>query len=165
VISRSTSDVDVDVVSQLLGRHPSGAFSVALRRSSGAPVVIENAPHLHDGTPMPTLYWLVDPSLHDQVSRLESVGGVHHYEDEVDPESLLRAHDEYRRRRESRVERHDLPQPSGGIGGTRVGVKCLHAHLAAFLCGIDDPVGGLVAAQIDLGVIVTDPLWEKEVQA
>ena len=33
--------------------------------------------------------------------------------------------------------------PSGGVGGTRKGVKCLHAHLAWFLVGGDDPVGSL----------------------
>jgi hypothetical protein len=31
--------------------------------------------------------------------------------------------------------------PFGGVGGTRVGVKCLHAHYAWFLAGGDDPVG------------------------
>ena len=33
------------------------------------------------------------------------------------------------------------PGPSGGVGGTRTGVKCLHAHYAWFLAGGDDPVG------------------------
>ena len=33
------------------------------------------------------------------------------------------------------------PRPSGGVGGTRTGVKCLHAHLAWWLAGGDDPVG------------------------
>jgi hypothetical protein len=31
--------------------------------------------------------------------------------------------------------------PSGGVGGTRLGVKCLHPHYAWFLAGGDDPVG------------------------
>lgn len=157
MIDYSTSKTDVEQVHELLGRDPSGRFVVLLRRPDGTPVVIENAPHLEDGTPMPTLYWLVDRSLCEQVSRLESVGGVHHYEEEVDLEALDRAHDQYRRLRESRVTLHDAPQPSGGIGGSRTGVKCLHAHLAAFLCGIKDPVGELVASQVDLGDIVIGP--------
>jgi hypothetical protein len=46
--------------------------------------------------------------------------------------------------------RGDGAQASGGVGGTRVGVKCLHAHLANYLVGADDPVGALVA--LELGV-------------
>jgi hypothetical protein len=34
------------------------------------------------------------------------------------------------------------------VGGTRTGVKCLHAHLANFLVGNDDPVGALVASSV-----------------
>jgi hypothetical protein len=133
---------------------------VILRRPDGSPVVIENAPHLDDGTPMPTLYWLVDESLREQVSRIESNGGVHRFELEVDPGALEHAHEQYRLRREARVTRHDLPQPSGGVGGTRTGIKCLHAHLAAHLAGITDPVGSLVAQQIEIGdlVVVVVPL-------
>lgn len=151
VIRHEATDAEVAEVASLLGRSPAGAFRVVVRRPGGAPVVIENAPHLDDGTPMPTLYWLVDPSLHDQVSKIESQGGVHRFEELVDQDALARAHDEYRRRREALVQRHDLPQPSGGVGGTRTGIKCLHAHLAAYVAGMDDPVGELVADQVDLG--------------
>ena len=38
--------------------------------------------------------------------------------------------------------------PSGGVGGTRRGVKCLHAHLAWYLAGGDDPVGRWTAHQL-----------------
>ncbi|MGH9028715.1 MAG: DUF501 domain-containing protein, partial [Acidimicrobiales bacterium] len=41
---------------------------------------------------------------------------------------------------------------SGGVGGTRRGVKCLHAHLAWWLAGGDDPVGRWVAQRIALDV-------------
>lgn len=40
------------------------------------------------------------------------------------------------------------PWPSGGVGGTRQGVKCLHAHLAWHLAGGDDPVGAWTAVQL-----------------
>jgi hypothetical protein len=43
---------------------------------------------------------------------------------------------------------HVGPRPSGGVGGTRVGVKCLHAHYAWYLAGGDDPVGRWVAAHL-----------------
>ncbi|NMD25168.1 MAG: DUF501 domain-containing protein, partial [Actinobacteria bacterium] len=43
---------------------------------------------------------------------------------------------------------HHGPRPSGGVGGTRTGVKCLHAHYAYHLAGGDDPVGRWVAAKL-----------------
>ena len=43
---------------------------------------------------------------------------------------------------------HEGPRPSGGVAGTRVGVKCLHAHYAWFLAGGDDPVGRWVEAHL-----------------
>jgi uncharacterized protein len=141
---------DLDVVEQLLGRPLAGRCAVVVRRLDGRPVVIENEPHLRDGTPMPTLYWLVDAQLRDDVSRLESSSGVHRYEELVDAEHLQRTHDEYARARDAAVVRGDLVLASGGVGGTRVGVKCLHAHLANFLVGADDPVGALVASDIDV---------------
>ncbi len=39
------------------------------------------------------------------------------------------------------------PRPSGGVGGTHTGVKCLHAHYAFHLAGGDDPVGRWVEDQ------------------
>ena len=103
---------------------------------------------------MPTLYWLVDRDLHDAVSRLEGDGGVHRFEDLVDPEQLRRTHEEYGARRSAATVRTDLVQAQGGVGGTRVGVKCLHAHLANFLVGVEDPVGALVANAIGLPPLV-----------
>jgi len=148
---------DVAVVEALLGRALSGRFAVVVRRLDGRPVVIENEPHLRDGTPMPTLFWLVDPELHDAVSRLESDGGVHRFEELVDENELRRAHDEYATRRQLAAVRADLVQASGGVGGTRVGVKCLHAHLANYLVGAEDPVGSLVAGTLDVtGLTVID---------
>jgi hypothetical protein len=141
---------DVESVAALLGREPAGRFRVAVRRADGAPVVIANEPHLRDGTPMPTLYWLVDRELAEAVSRLEGAGGVHRYEELVDPGELEGAHARYASERDALISRRDAPAPTGGVGGTRTGVKCLHAHLAYFLAGGDDPVGRLVAAEVAL---------------
>jgi hypothetical protein len=145
------SDDDQILVEALIGRPLAGRFAVVVRGGDGRPIVIENEPHLRDGTPMPTLFWLVDPQLHDAVSRLESDGGVHRFEELVDADELQRTHDDYARRRRDATVRIDLVQASGGVGGTRVGVKCLHAHLANFLVGARDPVGELVAADLQLG--------------
>lgn len=140
---------DHDTVADLLGRRPLAAFEVVSRRSDGTPVVIENAPFLVDGTPMPTLFWLVDPALREAVSRLEAEGGVRLAEREVDPEALRAAHERYARQREARIDPAQRgPRPSGGVGGTRAGVKCLHAHLAWWLVGDPDPVGAWVAEHL-----------------
>jgi hypothetical protein len=142
---------DVEAVTRLLGRTPAGAFTVAVRRPDGAPVVIENAPFLDDGRPMPTRYWLVDDELRDAVSRLEADGGVRRAEAAVDPGDLARAHARYAEARDALVPvGHAGPRPSGGVGGTRQGVKCLHAHVAYLLAGGDDPVGRWVAEQLTL---------------
>ncbi len=149
----SFSDASLDdqaIVESFLGRPLAGRFAVVVRRLDGRPAVIENEPHLRDGTPMPTLFWLVDPELHAAVSRLESDGGVHRFEELVDPEELARTHEEYARRRRAATDRADLVQAEGGVGGTRVGVKCLHAHLANYLVGAHDPVGELVAAELSV---------------
>jgi hypothetical protein len=142
---------DVAQITRLLGRSPAGNFTVALRRPDGQPMVIANDPLLFDGTPMPTLYWLVDPDLRTSVGRLEAAGGVGEAGRAVDPEELRAAHTRYAALRDAVLPpAWEGPLPSGGVGGTRIGVKCLHAHLAWWLVGGDDPVGAWVAAQLDL---------------
>jgi hypothetical protein len=136
-------------VATLLGRPPQGQFEVVVRTPDGDPVVIRNAALLDDGTPMPTRFWLVDPELRAAIGRLEAEGGVRRAEAEVDGDALAAAHARYRAERDASVPAgHDGPRPSGGVGGTRTGVKCLHAHYAWFLAGGDDPVGAWVAAQL-----------------
>ena len=135
---------------RLLGRPPRAEFEVVVRTAAGDPAVIRNAPLLDDGTPMPTRYWLVDPDISTRVSQLESDGGVRAAEAAVDPDALLAAHERYRVERDAALPpHHEGPRPSGGVGGTRVGVKCLHAHYAYFLAGGDDPVGRWVQEQFN----------------
>lgn len=142
-------DADRDAVAALLGRVPQGAFEVAVRDDAGAPVVIRNAPLLDDGTPMPTRYWLVGRSVATAVARLETAGGVRRAEAAVDPAALAAAHARYAADRDAAIPPgHRGPRPFGGVGGTRRGVKCLHAHYAWYLAGGDDPVGRWVAAAL-----------------
>jgi hypothetical protein len=108
---------------------------VVLRGPEGEPAVIMNAPLLDDGTPMPTLFWLVDARLREAVSRLEAGGGVKQAEGALSATAVAEAHERYR---------------AEGGGGTRRGVKCLHAHLAWYLVGGDDPVGAWVEEQLGL---------------
>jgi uncharacterized protein len=142
---------DVAALTVLLGREPEADFEVVVRAPSGQPAVIRNAPLLRDGTPMPTRYWLVDPHLTLAVSRLESNGGVRAAESAVDPQELAAAHSRYANEREGAIPTpHAGPRPHGGVAGTRVGVKCLHAHYGYFLAGGDDPVGRWVHEQLAL---------------
>jgi uncharacterized protein len=133
---------DIAALTALLGREPQAEFDVVVRDAAGVPVVVRNAPFTRDGTPMPTRYWLVDPALNLQVSRLEAAGGVRDAQAAVAPEALRAAHQTYAAERDAQIPPGHLgPRPSGGVGGTRVGVKCLHAHYAYLLAGGDDPVG------------------------
>ncbi|MEC9449554.1 MAG: DUF501 domain-containing protein, partial [Actinomycetota bacterium] len=62
---------------------------------------------------------------------------------------LADAHDRYAAERDAAIPvDHGGHRPSGGVGGTRQGVKCLHAHYAWFLAGGDDPVGRWVDARL-----------------
>lgn len=129
-------------VAALLGREPAGTFDVVVRDDSGDPVVVRNAPFLDDGTPMPTRYYLVGSELVRAVSRLEAAGGVRAAEAAIDPDELRELHRRYAAERDAAIPPdHQGPRPTGGVGGTRVGVKCLHAHVAYLLAGGDDPVG------------------------
>jgi hypothetical protein len=120
-----------------------------VRDEAGMPVVIRNAPLLDDGTPMPTRYWLVGKKERLSVDRLEAAGGVKAAERAVDPVALERAHSVYAAERDAALPPGwQGPRPSGGVGGTRRGVKCLHAHYAWWLAGGDDPVGAWVAGQL-----------------
>lgn len=145
-----TSDVaDVAAVAALLGRPPQAGFAVVARHRDGSPLVIRNRPLLDDGTPMPTRYWLVGEPERTWVSRLESDGGVHRVEDEVAPAAVAAAHRAYAAERDAALPTGLTgPRPSGGVGGTRVGLKCLHAHYASWLAGRDDPVGSWVADRL-----------------
>jgi hypothetical protein len=144
-----TAASDREAVAERLGRAPQGRYEVVVRSAAGDPVVIRNEPLLDDGTPMPTRFWLVDPELRAAVGRLEAAGGVRRAEAEVDPDELAEAHARYRAERDAALPAdHRGPRPSGGVGGTRTGVKCLHAHYAWHLAGGDDPVGRWVAEQL-----------------
>jgi hypothetical protein len=142
---------DRAAVAALLGREPLGRFTIALRRDDGTPMVIANEPLLLDGTPMPTRYWLVDPALRVRIGQLEADGGVKEGERAVDPDALSAAHARYAAERDALLPAEwPGPRPSGGVGGTRQGVKCIHAHVAWWLTGGDDPVGDWAAERIGL---------------
>ena len=141
---------DAEQVEALLGRAPRGPCEIVVRADDGTPRVLRNAPFLDDGTPMPTRYWLVGPDDVLRVSRLESAGGVGRAEAAVDPDELADAHRRYAAERDAAIpDGYAGHRPSAGVGGTRRGVKCLHAHYAWHLAGGDDPVGRWVANHLE----------------
>lgn len=150
---------DIDSVTQLLGRQPMGQFEVVVRDEHGAPVVLRNHPILADGRPMPTLYWLCGERESTLVGRLESQKGVRRAESELGLTVIGEAHARYQAERDSALEQSGetpLHRPTGGVGGTRTGVKCLHAHYGWWLAGGDDPVGQWVADHLHE---VDSPTW------
>lgn len=141
------------VVEAQIGRPLRAESEVVARCHLGMPVVVRVPPHLDDGTPFPTLYWLTCPLAVTRIGRLEGSGGVKRMEAKAgaDPDFAARletAHAAYAAERESLLEGGEDPRPSGGVGGAATGVKCLHAHYAHTAAGGDNPVGELVAAWI-----------------
>jgi exopolyphosphatase/guanosine-5'-triphosphate,3'-diphosphate pyrophosphatase len=142
---------DLTTVREELGREPTTPFVVMVRCPDGHPLVIRNEPVDADGRPFPTRFWLTCPVAVKAVSRLESEGAISEVNERIvsDPAfaaAVERAHREYA------LER-DAARPGagehGGVGGTRAGVKCLHAHYANHLAGGDDPVGAWTAEHIE----------------
>ncbi len=144
---------DRDIVEVQIGRPSRADCEVASRCHLGLPVVIRVPPLLDDGTPFPTLYWLTCPLARARIGRLEGAGGVKRMDQkaESDPrfgEVLQRANEAYAQERDALVRESDHPTPSGGVGGSSRGVKCLHAHYAHSRAGADNPVGALVDSWI-----------------
>jgi exopolyphosphatase / guanosine-5'-triphosphate,3'-diphosphate pyrophosphatase len=165
-MSREHRASDVEAVRGQLGREPTTGFHVIVRCPVGHPLVIRNAPLDVRGEPFPTTFWLTCPEAVRAVSRLEAGGEIGRLNDRYDGDSVFRsavdrAHGEAADER-ARV----LPEAGawGGVGGTRQGVKCLHAHYANHLAGGDDAVGASVAAEIlGEGVDATGALGQAAV--
>ncbi len=142
---------DLRIVREQLGREPTTPFTVVARCVGEHPLVIRNAPIDADGRPFPTLFWLTCPDAVKAVSRVEASGAIAELNARADTDaafasSVSRAHEAYAR---ERARDDHGAKASGGVGGTRVGVKCLHAHYANHLAGGDDPVGAWTAERVE----------------
>lgn len=146
---------DRGVVEAQLGRPPRSVIDVAQRCHLDLPVVIEVPPLLDDGTPFPTLYWLACPLASKRIGRIEAAGGVRTAEQMLADDPALRwahndAMDRYRDDRDAQIpDGYQGHRPTGGVGGTRAGVKCLHAHYADTAAGNNNPIGAWTAEQIE----------------
>jgi uncharacterized protein len=121
----------------------------------GLPTVIKVPPHLDDGTPFPTTYWLTCPLASRRIGRLEAAGGVKQAEARIETDhefgaAFRGAMARYEAERDALVGA-DAPEhrPTGGVGGSRRGVKCLHAHYGDHAAGNANPVGEATAAAIE----------------
>jgi exopolyphosphatase / guanosine-5'-triphosphate,3'-diphosphate pyrophosphatase len=148
---RELRAADLDAVRDQLGRDPTTAFAVVARCSGGHPLVIGNASFDVDGHPFPTTFWLTCPEAVKAVSRLEAGGSIGRLNERVQTDeafasALEAAHSAYA------LERREMAEEAGswgGVAGTRMGVKCLHAHYAYHLSGGADPVGAWVAEEVE----------------
>lgn len=157
------SEEDRAFVARVLNRQPSPMVGVAVRCRFGWPQVVANDPLAADGTPMPTLFWLVCPLLLQEVSRLEAQGWIHALGQEVASRTEAALAEARADRINALVRRRLLPVAErrrlraqaprlwtrlakSGIGGRQTpGVKCLHAHLASYLALGEGYVGRRVA--------------------
>jgi exopolyphosphatase / guanosine-5'-triphosphate,3'-diphosphate pyrophosphatase len=145
---------DLAIVAEQLGRPPTVPFTIVARCPGGHPLVIRNAPMDEHGDPFPTTFWLTCPAAVRAVSRVEAEGWISRLNERIEhdrrfADAVARAHAEYARERardDPDAERHG---GVGGVGGTRKGMKCLHAHYANHLAGGDDVVGAWVARTVE----------------
>ena len=142
---------DVEVVRDQLGREPTTRFEVVVRCPIGHPLVIRDDPLDVRGEPFPTTFWLTCPDAVKAVSRLEADGAIRRlnerFADDADFRTAVeRAHAEAA---EERARMLPAAGAWGGVGGTRRGIKCLHAHYANHLAGGDDVVGAWVSEQVE----------------
>ncbi|MDO5032830.1 DUF501 domain-containing protein [Corynebacterium sp.] len=127
----TVTEADLAIVHEQLGRAPRGVVDIAYRTPDGQPAVIKTAPRLPDGTPFPTLYYLTDPRLTAEASRLEVAHVMKWMEARLGEDEELAA--DYRRAHEyflaKRNEMEDLGTEFSG-GGMPDRVKCLHVLIA-----------------------------------
>ena len=142
------------VLTAQIGRPPRAAAVVSSRCHLGLPVVTQVPPLLDTGEPFPTRYWLGCPLAQRRISRIEAAGGVRAFAIEAENDPVFRgeleaAHQRYADARDAEVPADARLRPSGGVGGARQGVKCLHAHYADHAAGNVNPVGARVAQQVE----------------
>ena len=144
-------EADLLAVRDQLGREPTTPFSVVARCGGGHPLVIRNAPQDAQGEPFPTTHWLTCPDAVRAVSRVEAEGWIARLNERYDEDPAFRASVDAAHGEAAADRARDLPGARGwgGVGGTRRGLKCLHAHYANHLAGGDDVVGRWVADRIE----------------
>lgn len=127
----TVSDADLSIISEQLGRTPRGVVDIAYRTPDGQPAVIKTLPKLPDGTPFPTLYYLTDPRLTAEASRLEVAHVMKWMEARLAEDEDLQA--DYRNAHEHFIRERNAMEDLGtdfSGGGMPDRVKCLHVLIA-----------------------------------
>ena len=138
---------DADLVAAQLGRRPRLPWRVAARCAFSFPTVIVSPSVLTDGSPFPNFAWLTCPHLSRVVADEESAGAAAAWAARaaVDPALAQRLFESDAHLRAARAVESGGEDAcaSVGLAGQRdpLGVKCLHAHVALALVGINDPIG------------------------
>ena len=127
----SVDTAELEVIAEQLGREPRGVVDISYRSPDGTPGVVKTKPRLDDGTPFPTLFYLTDPRLTAEASRLETTGVMKEMTARLESDEELAA--DYQRAHEAflaeRNEMEDLGTDFSG-GGMPTRVKCLHVLIA-----------------------------------
>lgn len=150
---------DIEFFRMVENREPSGLIGVSKRCSQGYPVVFVSEPVLRHGF-FPTMFWLTCPHLVRACGKLESLGYHTQIEEEIEArqrlkQALIQANEKMKqvRRLVTGITGRDVPQKvldafiAGSLRETHL--KCLHAHLAAYLSGINTPAGEKVLEAIE----------------
>lgn len=137
----SVAEKDIKTITAQLGRTPRGVVEVSYVTPDGQPAVIKTQPRLPDGTPFPTLYYLTDPRLTAEASRLEVAHVMKWMERRLHASEALQrdyraAHEHYLQQRNAM---EDLGTTFSG-GGMPDRVKCLHVLMAYALAEGPDRV-------------------------
>lgn len=165
-MEKKYSELDLESVTELLGRRPRGLYEVVkYHPTKKHPMVIKVIPWV-EGAPFPTIYWLTCPLLKKELSHLEKDGAIKDLEknflsQEENLTLLKKDHENYRDERisffnETVKDWSRLPEAQQaiikktGIGGIAdfSHIKCLHLQYAYHLAN-ESKGGGLIGQQID----------------
>ena len=136
------------VVEYQLGRVPRTPWRVVVGCKYGQPQVIASPSKLDDGELFPQWVWLTCPFLCKVIARVESEGGCEEATAFLErrprcAEQLL-ASDILMREMRAKEDKDGKDHCEDvGLAGSKdpLKVKCLHAHVAYHLAGLNNPVG------------------------
>lgn len=135
------TEAQLAVVAEQLGRPPRGVLEVSYTTPDGQPAVIKTAPKLDDGTPFPTLYYLTDPRLTAEASRLEVAQVMKWMESRLAGSEELQQ--DYQAAHEHYLAERNAIEDLGtdfSAGGMPERVKCLHVLIGYALAEGPDRV-------------------------
>jgi len=145
---RAFSDRQISALLEYqLGRPPRTPYRVAASCKYGCPQLIASPSRFDDGSLNPQWVWLTCPFLRKAIGQYEDVGGC------AEARTLLEDRSSYAQqitRLDAEISQLRAAESGGvdeaadtGLAGSRdpLKVKCVHAHAAYYLAGLQDPIG------------------------